>query len=318
MSYYCRFEELADKYQISDTLIANIRAKGYSAPTPIQMQAIPLMLKKREILACAPTGSGKTAAFLVPIIHCLGAPQKKGFRAVIVSPTRELANQTHRECVKLCEGIDLRCHMIDNVKKAAQKFGPKSSQRFGIYKFVSLINCIPFTKIILLISLRYSNYNTKPACFPFVARATSNLVEQVKPKYYFKINFIHNKILTTHFFFKLFSVEWLVVDESDKLFEEGRQGFRDQLGAIYRACESSHIRRAFFSATFAHDVQEWCKLNLDNVVMLNIGPKNAATETVDQKLIFVGSESGKLMAFRNLIVEVCNIHFLLSTFLSSF
>lgn len=99
------------------------------------MQAIPLMLKKREILACAPTGSGKTAAFLVPIIHCLGTPQKKGFRAVIVSPTRELANQTHRECVKLTEGIGLRCHVIDNVGKATQKFGPKSSQRFGNINF---------------------------------------------------------------------------------------------------------------------------------------------------------------------------------------
>jgi len=101
-----------------------------------------------------------------------------------------------------------------------------------------------------------------------------------------------------------------VVDESDKLFEEGRQGFRDQLGAIYRACVSSQIRRAFFSATFASDVQEWCKLNLDNAVMLTIGQKNAATETVDQKLIFVGSESGKLMAFRNLIVEVGIVYYL--------
>ena len=118
-------------------MIANIKGKGYTTPTPIQMQAIPLMLKKREILACAPTGSGKTAAFLVPIIHWLGSPQKKGFRAVIVSPTRELANQTHRECVKLCEGIGLRCHIIDNVSKAAQKFGPKSSQRFGtVYFFI--------------------------------------------------------------------------------------------------------------------------------------------------------------------------------------
>lgn len=126
-----RFDELAEQFNIKEELIANIRARGYLVPTPIQMQAIPLMLKKREILACAPTGSGKTAAFLVPIIHCLGTPQKKGFRAVIVSPTRELANQTHRECVKLTEEIGLRCHVIDNVGKAAQKFGPKSSQRFG-------------------------------------------------------------------------------------------------------------------------------------------------------------------------------------------
>ena len=94
------------------------------------------------------------------------------------------------------------------------------------------------------------------------------------------------------------------MDESDKLFEEGHQGFRDQLGAIYRACDSSQIRRAFFSATFAYDVEQWCRLNLDNVVTLTVGQKNSAADMVEQQLVFVGSESGKLMAFRNLIVEV--------------
>lgn len=122
---------MAQRYGIKEQLITNIRSRGYEAPTPIQMQAIPLMLEKREILACAPTGSGKTAAFLVPLIQCLGGPQRKGFRAVIVSPTRELANQTYRECLKLTEGIRLRCHMIDNVNNAAQKFGPNSAQKFG-------------------------------------------------------------------------------------------------------------------------------------------------------------------------------------------
>ena len=95
-----------------------------------------------------------------------------------------------------------------------------------------------------------------------------------------------------------------MVDESDKLFEAGHQGFRDQLGAIYQACDSHQIRRAFFSATFAHEVEEWCRLNLDNVVMLTVGQKNSATALVDQSLVFVGSEGGKLMAFRNLLVEV--------------
>ena len=116
---------------MKEDLITNMRTQGYHAPTPIQMQAIPLMLKRREILACAPTGSGKTAAFLVPLIHTLEGPQKKGFRAVVVAPTRELAKQIHRECLKLSEGRGLRCHVIDNVSKAVQKFGPKSSQRFG-------------------------------------------------------------------------------------------------------------------------------------------------------------------------------------------
>ena len=65
----------------------------FKLPTPIQMQAIPIVLKERDILACAPTGSGKTLAFAIPILHMLAKPQKGGFRAVIISPTRELAQQ---------------------------------------------------------------------------------------------------------------------------------------------------------------------------------------------------------------------------------
>jgi len=250
------FEEMVKLYDMKEDLISNIQARGYSSPTPIQMQAIPLMMNKREILACAPTGSGKTAAFLVPLIHCLDTPQKKGFRAVIVAPTRELANQIHRECVKLSEGRGLRCHVIENTAKAIQKFGPKSSQRFDI--LVTTPN-----RLVHLLEQEPAGISLK-------------------------------------------NVEWLIVDESDKLFEEGHQGFRDQLGAIYRACDSSQIRRAFFSATFAYDVEEWCKLNLDNVVMLTVGQKNSATETIDQNLVFVGTEGGKLLAFRNLIVEGLN------------
>lgn len=69
------------------------------------------------------------------------------------------------------------------------------------------------------------------------------------------------------------SVEWLVVDESDKLFEDGKSGFRDQLASIFLACTSHLVRRALFSATFAHDVEEWCKLNLDNVVLVSVGAR---------------------------------------------
>lgn len=87
------------------------------------------------MLACAPTGSGKTAAFLLPIIHHLKGPQKQGFRAVIISPTRELAKQTYRECLKLSEGRNFRVHIISKVNQALEKYGPKSSQKFGNYFF---------------------------------------------------------------------------------------------------------------------------------------------------------------------------------------
>lgn len=69
----------------------------------------------------------------------------------------------------------------------------------------------------------------------------------------------------------LFSVEWLVVDESDKLFEDGKTGFREQLATIFLACSSAKVRRAFFSATCTPGVEQWCRLNLDNLVTVNIG-----------------------------------------------
>lgn len=64
-----------------------------------------------------------------------------------------------------------------------------------------------------------------------------------------------------------------MVDESDKLFEDGKTGFRDQLATIFLACTSHIVKRAMFSATFAHDVEQWCKLNLDNIVSVSIGAR---------------------------------------------
>ena len=69
------------------------------------MQAIPLMMDRRELIACAPTGSGKTAAYLVPLIHHLMSKKekagKKHIRSIILCPTRELAQQVLRECMAL-------------------------------------------------------------------------------------------------------------------------------------------------------------------------------------------------------------------------
>lgn len=75
-----------------------LAAQGYTNPTPIQAQAIPLLLQERDLLGCAQTGTGKTAAFAIPILQLLHkqGPQQKGSRkikALIVTPTRELAIQ---------------------------------------------------------------------------------------------------------------------------------------------------------------------------------------------------------------------------------
>jgi ATP-dependent RNA helicase DDX52/ROK1 len=118
------------------------------------MQCIPVMLKKRELLASAPTGSGKTAAFAIPILAALKVielrmlalavslshisfififfiqkkPQRSGIRAVIVSPTRELAQQIHRDFVRLAKGKDWKIVLL--TKKAVTQSSETGEQQF--------------------------------------------------------------------------------------------------------------------------------------------------------------------------------------------
>ncbi|KAM4619905.1 putative ATP-dependent RNA helicase DDX52 isoform 2-T2 [Polymixia lowei] len=247
----CTFAELQSEYRLNQRILQNLKDAGLDSPTPIQMQAIPLMMHGRELLACAPTGSGKTLAFCLPLLAHLKQPANLGFRAVIISPTRELASQTHRELVRLSEGVGFRVHIIDKASMAAKKYGPQSNKKYDI--LVSTPN-----RLIYLLK------EDPPAL-------------------------------------DLSSVEWLVVDESDKLFEDGKTGFREQLATVFLACSGPRVRRAFFSATCTPDVEQWCRLNLDSLVSVNIGHRNTAVETVEQDLLFVGTENGKLLAMRDII-----------------
>lgn len=74
---------------------AGVTAAGYITPTPIQDQAIPPVLKGRDVMALAQTGTGKTAAFVLPILNRLMQGGRRHPRALIIAPTRELAEQTH-------------------------------------------------------------------------------------------------------------------------------------------------------------------------------------------------------------------------------
>lgn len=90
---FVSFTQLTDRFKMKPFLKKCLAEAAYTSPTPIQMQAIPIILHERELMACAPTGSGKTLAFLLGMIHLLRSPQKEGFRALIISPTRELCHQ---------------------------------------------------------------------------------------------------------------------------------------------------------------------------------------------------------------------------------
>ena len=80
-------------FQLHPDLLRGIKELGYSRPTPIQEQAIPPAMEGRDLLACAMTGSGKTAAFLLPILHRLMGKPRGTTRALVLTPTRELAAQ---------------------------------------------------------------------------------------------------------------------------------------------------------------------------------------------------------------------------------
>lgn len=86
-----------ESLQLSTPLLKALTEEGYSQPTPIQEQAIPLILQGRDVLGCAQTGTGKTAAFALPILQRLdpgvNAPKKRLIKGLIVTPTRELAIQ---------------------------------------------------------------------------------------------------------------------------------------------------------------------------------------------------------------------------------
>jgi len=83
-----------ETFNFHPSIMAGVRALGYTVPTPIQAQAIPPVLQGRDIIGLAQTGTGKTAAFVLPILESLRSGPRRRVRALIISPTRELAEQT--------------------------------------------------------------------------------------------------------------------------------------------------------------------------------------------------------------------------------
>jgi ATP-dependent RNA helicase RhlE len=94
VSHFMTFSDLGLKPE----LLRAVAEKGYDTPTPIQANAIPAVLAGRDLLAAAQTGTGKTAVFVLPILQRLGAASGRAPRALILTPTRELAAQVAESC----------------------------------------------------------------------------------------------------------------------------------------------------------------------------------------------------------------------------
>ena len=145
------FEELG----LHRSLLKAVTEEGYSEPTPIQEKAIPIILKEKDLVGCAQTGTGKTAAFAIPIIHYLhsvvgSSKRTKQIRCLVVTPTRELAIQigesfdtyakyTNLRQITIYGGVS-QVNQVDQLKKGADILIATPGRLLDLHKqnFISL------------------------------------------------------------------------------------------------------------------------------------------------------------------------------------
>jgi ATP-dependent RNA helicase RhlE len=110
-------------------LVRAVVEEGYTQPTPVQVQVVPRALEGRDVLACAQTGTGKTAAFLLPILQRLAAEPRSGdIRALVLTPTRELATQIAERVAAYGRHVRLRHAVVyGGVSQRAQETALRAS-----------------------------------------------------------------------------------------------------------------------------------------------------------------------------------------------
>ena len=107
---------LFEQLNLIEPILKALNTEGYTTPTPIQEQSIPIVLERRDLLGCAQTGTGKTAAFAIPILQILHEEKaagntNKGIKALILTPTRELAIQIDESFAAYGKNLNLK-HLV--------------------------------------------------------------------------------------------------------------------------------------------------------------------------------------------------------------
>lgn len=211
-------------FGLSPAVLKNIKKKGYRQPTPIQRKTIPLIMENRDVVGMARTGSGKTAAFLLPLVEKLRAHASRiGVRAVILSPTRELALQTYRQLKEFTNGTDIRSLLIVGGDSLEDQFAAMVRN-------------------------------------PDVVVATPG-------------RFLHVKVEMR---LDLRTVEYIVYDEADRLFE---MGFRDQLTEILDSLAEKR-QSLLFSATLPRTLVEFARAGLRNPVLVRLDAESKISDNL--------------------------------------
>jgi len=223
-------------------LLNAVNKKGYLYPTPIQEKAIPVILQGKDIFGCAQTGTGKTAAFALPLLQLLETEKdrnrRRAVRALILAPTRELAAQISTEISEYSKGLDIRMVTI---------YGgiPQKSQTQILRNGVDIIVAAP-----------------------------GRLLD-----------------LMNQGFISLDSVEFLVLDEADRMLD---MGF---IHDIRRITAKLPVRRQtlLFSATVPDEIRKLASSLLCNPVQINLSPDSVPPILVSQSVYHVKKENKKML-----------------------
>ena len=242
-------ESFTDKaLKLTEIIENNISLAQYSRPTPVQKHAIPIILAKRDLMACAQTGSGKTAAFLVPILNQMfengppknlpiprpGAKVKQYPLALILSPTRELALQIYDEALKFSYRSNVRPCVVYGGADPVQQM--KDLDR---------------------------------GCHLLVA-TPGRLVDMIE----------RGKV-------SLEMVRYLVLDEADRMLDMGFEPQIRRIVLEDNMPRAGERQTRMFSATFPKKVQELARNFLDNYIFLAVGRVGSTSENITQKIVWV-------------------------------
>lgn len=236
--------------ELSDALQRNIKRAGYVKPTPVQKHAVPILLAKRDLMACAQTGSGKTAAFLFPIISRILAEgrsvlpedgQRHGFAqrpaypsSLILAPTRELATQIFDEARKFTYGT-------------------------GLYAAVAYGGA----------DMRHQISQLKRGCDIIVA-TPGRLVDLIDRGYV-----------------DLGGVRFLCLDEADRMLDMGFEPQIRQIVEGYNMPLVTDRQTMLFSATFPKEIQYLAQDFLSDFIFLTVGRVGSTTDMITQKIEWV-------------------------------
>jgi ATP-dependent RNA helicase DDX27 len=220
---------------LSRPILKAVASMGYTKPTAIQSQAIPVALQGRDICGSAVTGSGKTAAFMIPILERLLFRPKSfaAIRVLVLVPTRELGSQCHEVTMNLSKFSEISvCLCVGGLSNKSQEVELKKK--------------------------------------PDIIIATPGRL----------IDHIHNSSS-----FSLDQLEILVIDEADRILEDG---FKDELDEIIKHTPRKR-QTMLFSATMTDNVDELIKLSLTRPVRLFVDDSAKMTNKLVQEFIRVRS-----------------------------